>query len=188
MALATRSLRGHARIAWLDDHHEDVSCIEEVIATDRRAVVSLTDIADELTHADLHDLIDIVDQTSRVEFICATAGWFDPAGSRPVETRVLRALAAMPGLTLGLVCSHRTGLLKVRGTSICWDYSCGTPHFISTVKVWNQYHTLPGHHLIGVVDWLARAKASRSLSPSTHWRDFGPGDGRGAVSSFAMEG
>jgi hypothetical protein len=173
--LATRPLRGHARIAWLGGQHEDVSCLEELFATDRRAVVSLTEIADELTHADLHELIELVDQTSKVEFICATSGWFDPSGAKPVEMRVLRALASIPGLTFGLVCSHRTGLLKVRGASICWDYSCGTPHFVPSVKVWDQHYTMPWHHLIGVVDWMARAKASRSLSPSTQWRDFGNG-------------
>lgn len=188
MTLATRSLHGHARIAWLDGRPDDVSCIEEVIATGRRAVVSLTDVADDLTHADLAELVDILDQTSRVEFICATSGWFNADGDRHVDMKVLRALASLPGLTLGLVCSHRTGLLKVSGASICWDYSCGTPHFIPSVKVWNQRYTLPWHQLIGVTDWVARAKACRSLAPHTDWRDFGRGIRGGPVEVVALEG
>jgi len=173
--LATRPLHGHARIAWLDGRPEDVLCIEDIVSSGRRAVVSLTEIDDSITQRELHDLVEIADQTSRVEFICATAGWFDPSSEKPVEMRVLRALASIPAISFGMVCSHRTGLLKVRGASICWDYDCGTPRFVPSVKVWNENYTLPHHHLIGVADWTARAKATRSLPPETDWRDFGGG-------------
>ena len=159
-------------MAWLDGPPEPVRCLADVLRSGRRAVVSLTDVCDTVTRPDLAELVDVLDDTTQVEIICVTAGWFDKDRDPPVEMRIMRLLAAAPALSLGLVCSHVTGLVRVRGTSVCWDYRCGTPHFIASVKTRTDTYVLPQHHLIGTADWLARAKATRSLPPDMTWEDF----------------
>jgi hypothetical protein len=166
MPLATRNLQGLGRVAWVDGAPETVRDISDVLDTGRRCVVSITDYFDHIDIDDLDELRRIVEVSPAVEFIVATAGWCNDQGR--VQFKELRALAASPAVSLGLICSHRTGLVRVRNAAVCWDYSCGTPRFVYR----KEDGIIQSAHIIGSQDWLAMARAARSI-PDAHWFDFG---------------
>jgi len=137
------------------------------------AVVSLTEHTDFEDEAELHELLPIALRCAHIDYIVVTKKWVDvEVGSCDVAG--LKRLAALANVSLCLMSSHVTRLAKVKGASLCWDYTCGTPAAVPYVKHPSTGAKLPmkGFVYVGAHDWVARTKAARAVAPTAVWHEF----------------
>lgn len=175
MSLIELPLDGRATVAWYNQDHENMSAltIRDVAEGGGEALISLTEYYDLDNRSQLLELRDIAREYDYLQFIVATRHWVIPEDERSEgDLSRLRAVSRIPNISLGLVCDHETGVYQIRGSTICWDYTRGTPSSPITAKCGRKKVALRDHAIIGVCDWLTRAKVSRQVPPAGRWYEF----------------
>lgn len=157
-------LKGRATVLWRDGSAAECSNLADVVEVGLPAVVSLTEWKDIDCFEELLDLALVALRFPLVEYLVVTSKWICVGGS---SIKPLRKLAAMPNVSLGLICSHDTGLMPVKNVILCWDYNCGTPRVAppEDVKSRSNCYISPG-------GWKAWAKVSRAVHPDEVWHEF----------------
>ena len=174
-------LHNQATVTWVDGSWADVTCLADLKDIKIPAVVSLTDLGDLTDRNHLLSAGEVADFMPFIHFIIATSEWWCPPEERQKgDTSRLRHIARRPNISLGLVCDNVTGVACVRGAGICWNYKYGTPATPpSTIVHWRrkshkktQRVVLDNHPIIGVSDWVERAKISSNVHPNAKWYTF----------------
>ena len=157
---------------WRDRSRAECATLADVFDVGLPAVVSLTEARDLDSRDELLELMDVALACSFVEYIVATKRWLD-LDSGATDLKPIRKLAALANVSLGMVFDHDTGLVMVKGASMCWDYGCGTPKRVLSAKGPQGARVyFKEHHLIGPHDWILRTKAARGVAPGSTWHEF----------------
>ena len=171
--LIDKPLAGRSAVTWRDGSRAECCSLQDVIDVGLPAVVSITELTDFENEAELHELLPVALKCEYIEYIVVTARWVNTDVGK-CNLPGLKRLAALANVSLCMITTHTTRLVNVKGASICWDYTCGTPTTVPYAKspITGDRLPLRGFVWIGPQDWAARTKAARAVPPTAAWHDF----------------